>query len=276
MTNVGSFILILISVGIGYVLEPIFFSGSKQVVKTEVKDTTDKDTDVAEEPVTPTPPPADAVQVDLSKITSADFPEKVTLKIPLTITDAASGVTMSLKKGSKVKPLRIVGDELEVQPAGFPVKGQIHVDQTDFKSLAVPMMLKRLQSAVAKNDPAPTPTPDPTPAPAAEPTPAPVPEPTPAPAPTPEPVASKLDEAGIVAAMKASVTEGKVTEFKAAQVTSWKAGEDMDFDGESYQTGIVTFKAETILGVQEHDALALIKGGKIEKWMWAKTKLEMR
>ena len=179
---------------------------------------------------------------------------------------------MSLKKGSKVKPLRLDGKQLEVQPVGFPVKGSIHVDQTDFKKHAVPAMVKRLTAAaantVAKNDPVPAPTPEP----AVEPTPEPVPEPAPA----PEPVAAKLDEAGIVAAMKASVTAGKVTEFKAAQVTAWKAGNQLEFDGESYQTGIATFKAETILGVQEHDALALIKDGKIAKWMWAKTKLEMR
>ena len=270
MTNVGSFILILISVGIGYVLEPIFFSGSKHTDHTEIKDTTDNGTAVAEEPVKPTPPPADAVQVDLSKITSADFPEKVSLKVPFTITDSASGVTMSLKNGSKVKPLRLDGDQLEIQPVGFPVKGRIHVDQTDFKKLAVPLMLKRLENAVAKKDPEPMP--EPTPEPAVEPEPTPV----PTPAPAPEPVSKKLDEAGIVAAMKASVTDGKVTEFKANQVTAWKAGEDMEFDDETYQTGTVTFKAETILGVQEHDALALIKDGKIEKWMWAKTKLEMR
>ena len=76
--------------------------------------------------------------------------------------------------------------------------------------------------------------------------------------------------------MKASVAAGKVTEFDAKQVVSWKAGEPLELDGQTYQTGLVSFKAETILGMQEHDAVALIENGAVTKWMWAKTKLEMR
>ena len=52
----------------------------------------------------------------------------------------------------------------------------------------------------------------------------------------------------IVALMKAGVAEGKVTEFTAEQVVSWQAAEAMEFDGKTYQTGLVKFKAETILG----------------------------
>ena len=68
----------------------------------------------------------------------------------------------------------------------------------------------------------------------------------------------------------------KVSEFKADQVTEWLAGEDMEFDGANYQTGMVTFEAETILGKQQQKAIALIENGKVVKWYWAKTKLEMR
>jgi hypothetical protein len=107
-----------------------------------------------------------------------------------------------------------------------------------------------------------------------DPDPAPTP-PTPDPDPDPAP-AAKLDEAAIVSLLKKDVEAGKVTEFKANQVTEWQAGEAMEFDGQNYQTGLVTFKAETILGVQEHQAIALIEDGKVYKWMWAKTKLEMR
>jgi len=276
MTNLGSIILILICVGIGYVLEPIFIADAKKATQEDTEKPEDTDTPIAVAPA-PTTPPEPEVQIDLTKITSEDFPEKVTLKAPMTVTDATGSVTMNLKKGIKVKPLRLDGSQLVIQPVGFPVEGKIHVDQTDFKKLAMPLMMARLQGGGAKKDPAPTPVPAPAPTPApapvakADPTPAP-PEPTP----TPAPAANKLDEAAIVALMKASVADGKVTEFKAAQVTSWKAGKDMDFDGESYQVGHVTFKAETILGVQEHDAIALINAGKIHKWMWAKTKLEMR
>ena len=50
----------------------------------------------------------------------------------------------------------------------------------------------------------------------------------------------------------------------------------MEYDGATYQTGRVTFEAETILGKQEYKAIALIKNGEVAKWIWAKTQLEMR
>lgn len=213
-------------------------------------------------PVVEATEPAPTIQVDLSKITAEDFPEKVELKIDYTISEASSGVTMQFKKGTKMKPLRIEGSDLIVQPVGLPVESKIDVDQTNFKELAVPKMLERLQNAVANQGSTPVP-----PVASGDPT---------SETPTPTASGAKLDAAAVVALLKADVGAGKVTEFKANQVTEWKAGEEIDFDGETYQTGHVTFKAETILGVQEHEAIALIEGGKVYKWMWAKTKLEMR
>ena len=211
------------------------------------------------------PVPAPAIQVDLTKIKPEDFPAKIELKVDYTISEATSGVTMQLKKGQKVKPLRIEGSDLVIQPVGLPIESKINVDQTNFKELAVPRMLERLQNAVANKGSDPVP-----PVASVDP-----PVVTP-PAPAPPTTASKLDEAAIVALLKADVEAGKVTEFKVNQVTEWNAGEEIEFDGETYQTGLVTFKAETILGVQEHEAIALIEDGKVYKWMWAKTKLEMR
>lgn len=101
------------------------------------------------------------------------------------------------------------------------------------------------------------------------------PEPVSEPEITPEPVVEEAGES-IVDVMKASVKEEEVTEFKFSDVISWKEGESFEFEGESYVTGVVTFKAETILGVQENDAIALIKDGAVYKWLWEKTKLEMR
>lgn len=272
MTNIGTIILLVVCVGMGYILEPVFFTASP---KTTPKTGDDSGNPVAAAPSAPTPggsepaAPAPAIQIDLTKLTAEDFPAKVELKVPYTISDENSGVTMKLEKGTKVKPVRLEGSRLVIQPVGLPIESRINVDNTNFKELALPIMLERLQNAVAGNDTKPTPpvTPDPTPAP--------TPPVTPPAPPEPEPV-TKLDEAAIVALLKSDVQAGKVTEFKANQVTAWKAGEEMDFDGDTYQTGRVTFKAETILGVQEHEAIALIEDGKVYKWMWAKTKLEMR
>jgi len=275
MSHLGTIILLLVCVAMGYVLEPMFFENMHQPstdASEQVSADDSNESPIAVPPARPTPAPAPpSLQVDISKITPEDFPAKVALLVDYTIADAKSGITMVLKKGTKVKPVRIDGSELVIQPVGLPIESKINVDDTNFKELAVPKMLERLQKALANKPAAPAP-------PVVEPAPVPdaVPAPPVEPEPAPEPVAKKLDEAAIVALLKADVQAGNVTEFKADQVTVWKAGEDMEFDGDTYQTGRVIFKAETILGVQEHEAIALIENGKVYKWMWAKTKLEMR
>ena len=65
-------------------------------------------------------------------------------------------------------------------------------------------------------------------------------------------------------------------EFKLEQVEAWKAGEEEDFGGEDFQTGLAAYKAETIFGVKTVQAKALIKGGKVTKWVYAKTGMEIR
>ncbi len=277
MTNLGTIILLIVCVGIGYVLEPIIFSGDN-LLQEKTADTAAGDTSGTAPDGTPGLPPAPAAGVDLTKITPEDFPEKVTLKAPHTISDAGSGITMTLEKGSMVKPVRIEGTDLVIQPAGIPVESKINIDRTNFKELAVPKMLDRLRNASVEpgsTPPAPIPAPDATPEPAPPVTP-PAPGADPAPAPTTTPATARLGESAIIALLKKDVQDGNVSEFKTSQVTSWEAGGDMEFDGDTYQTGRVTFEADTILGVQQHEAIALIEHGKVYKWIWAKTKLDMR
>lgn len=119
------------------------------------------------------------------------------------------------------------------------------------------------------DDPMPEPEPAPEPEPEAEPEPEPMEEPDPAPAAT-------LNEEGIVKLMQESVKAGELKEFTFDQVLSWKAGEEEDFDGVTYQTGIAAYKTETIFGVKTIEAKALIGEGKIQKWIWAKSGLEIK
>ncbi len=140
-------------------------------------------------------------------------------------------------------------------------------------------------------EPAPEPAPEPEPSddPMPEPEPAPEPEPDPEPEPEPEPEpdqetmeepepapAATLGEEGIVKLMQESVKAGELKEFTFDQVLSWKAGEEEDFDGVTYQTGIAAYKTETIFGVKTIEAKALIGEGKIQKWIWAKSGLEIK
>jgi hypothetical protein len=122
------------------------------------------------------------------------------------------------------------------------------------------------QNPPGVDPPAPTPTPAPTP---------PAPEPTP-PAPEPAPTAAKLTPEQIEAVMQANIKEGGVKEFKFEDVKGWKAGEEEDVDGETYQTGMAAYQAETIFGPKTVQAKALIKDGKIVKWVYAKTGMEIR
>jgi hypothetical protein len=313
MTNIGSFFLILVCVLIGYVLEPVFFSGSKtelQAPSAAPQKPGEEELQLADESSEPTPDMSgngaesskDAGdQVDLSKITSADFPARVTLKEDYSFADEKNGVEMQLKKGVKVKPLRLEGGFLVIQPVGYPVEGKVNVDQTDFLELAVPMMQKRLQNpdlvqkttdpadAQKNSDPEPEPVVEPDsvvkPNAVVKPDATPVVKPEVIPTedsgtaeepPSEDATAAAESQDDLVALMKASVAAGKVKEFDASQVVTWKVGQPMVIDGKTYQTGLVTFKAETILGMQEQDAIALIENGAVVKWMWAKTKLEMR
>jgi hypothetical protein len=132
-----------------------------------------------------------------------------------------------------------------------------------------------------KPEPAPEPPPvvqqDPEPEPAPEP--APTPEPAPEPAPTPEPApaaAATLSADDIVKVMQESIKEKQVKEFAFEQVLGWKAGEEEEVDGVKYQTGQAAYKAETIFGVKTIQAKALIKEGKVAKWIWPNSGMEIK
>ena len=150
-----------------------------------------------------------------------------------------------LEQGDKLIPIRLEGSDLVFKIEGIELEHLIDVDLTDFKQQVLPVMNARLQKEeeMRRIEAA-------------------------------KPVV--LDAEGIVAALKASVEAGDVTQFKAEQVSQWEAGEDMEFDGETYQAGYVTYQEETILGTQDYKAIGLISNGSVVKWVSAKTKLEIR
>jgi hypothetical protein len=80
----------------------------------------------------------------------------------------------------------------------------------------------------------------------------------------------------IVKLMQESIRARQVTDFSYEEVLTWKAGDEEELDGQRYQTGLVTYKAETILGVKTVPAKALIQGGKVRKWIWPNTKTEIK
>ena len=80
----------------------------------------------------------------------------------------------------------------------------------------------------------------------------------------------------IVELMKKSVADGAVKEFKADQVKEWKAAEKETVDGTEYQTGLAGYMAATIFGLKPVQAKALIKDGKVDRWVYAKSGMEIQ
>jgi hypothetical protein len=59
-------------------------------------------------------------------------------------------------------------------------------------------------------------------------------------------------------------------------VQDWQAGPQETVDGQVYQTGTVTYRAETIFGVKTIQAKALIQNGRVVRWIWPKSGMEIR
>lgn len=77
--------------------------------------------------------------------------------------------------------------------------------------------------------------------------------------------------------MKASIQAGEIKEFTFDQVLEWAAVEGTEMiDGENYQTGIASYKAETVFGVKTIQAKALIQGNKVVRWLWPKSGMEIK
>lgn len=76
--------------------------------------------------------------------------------------------------------------------------------------------------------------------------------------------------------MQESIKAAQIKEFTFAQVLDWKADEPETTDGETYQTGLISYKAETIFGVKTIQAKALVKGDKVVRWIWPKSGMEIK
>ena len=245
---------------------------------------------------------------ELADIPAADFPDKVTLKIAVVVYSKDRQTSFELPAGQMVTPVRIEQGMLVVQPGTSPLEGEVAVTATDFlekvaaKRAATPALATPVGEAAAVVDPAPVVDPVVEAAPAVEPVaaepvavepavvepavvepavvePAVV-EPAVVESAVVEPAASGagvgVDATVLVALMKASVAAGAVTEFKAADVSSWEATAEEVIDGQTYQTGLAVYETNGPFGVSTVRAKALIQGGKVIRWIGAKSGLELK
>jgi hypothetical protein len=232
-------------------------------------------------------------KIDLAEYRDADLPLTIKIEKPVTIPTIDNDGEVRLGKGDTVNLLNRKDNVLIIESIKGNGKGEVAPQNTDIYTV---LAARKFEKAVADGGgsmagtppvPVSTPVPTPTPAPApgpepvavVDPTPPPTPavEPEPTPTPPPAPVGEvKLTEEQIIELMKKSIDGGAVKEFKTEQVKGWKASGDETIDGSDYQTGLAAYEAATIFGVRPVQAKALIKDGKIERWVYAKSGMEIQ
>ena len=231
--------------------------------------------------------------INLDEVRDNELPETVTIENPTIIPTSGGEGQVRLRKGDVVTLLNRKDDSLIVEKPDSNGKGKISPKDTDlFQQLVKRIYEREAGGAIAATTPpatvvAPAPAPAPA-APAPAPAPAPVakidpvvsnPEPMPVvePTPVPDPVEdTKLGDDEIIALMKDSIAGGAVKEFTSDQVKGWKTNGEETIDGTEYQTGLAAYEAATIFGVRPVQAKALIKDGKIERWVYAKSGMEIQ
>lgn len=236
--------------------------------------------------------------VDLATVPAEQLPKKIKVNTPVKVTDVNAGITMTIEAGSSVTLVRVEDANAVVSPGEGSLLGKVPVMDTDLLQqlakikAATPVAPVTPEPPVAPEPVAPEPvTPpvgeseEPEKTPEAPPTPEPAPEPKPAvieipgSAPmNPEPAGDKMPEGAqeVILAMQESVKAGAIKEFTFDQVTDWKPGADETIDGESYQTGMASYSAETIFGMKKIQAKALVKAGKVHRWIWPKSGMEIK
>lgn len=231
--------------------------------------------------------------INLDEVRDNELPTTVKIENATEIPTLSGEGQVRLRKGDVVTLLNRKDDVLIVEKPDSNGKGEISPKDTDlFQQLAKQIYEKEAGGAVAVTTPPapvpvpvpnPVPAPNPTPVAGVDPTPTPTPEPMPVvepepePAPTPAPVGgAKLTDDEIIALMKESIAGGAVKEFTSDQVKGWKPNGDETIDGTEYQTGLAAYEAATIFGVRPVQAKALINDGKIERWVYAKSGMEIQ
>ena len=239
-------------------------------------------------------------EIDLEEVRDSALPATVRMEKAENIPTAGGAGSKDLRVGEEVKLLNRSGKLLIVQSMDDIAKGKVDPKSTDLYQTLAKQIFEREAAAslaakagkgdpapakptppkpvdrpVAKNDPVPAaqpvkPTPNPI-MPAADPTPAPVPTPDPAPAGD-----GKLSDAQIEELMKKSIKGGAVKAIKFADVKGWKVIPNETIDGTDYQIGLAAYQANTVFGLKVVQAKALIRAGKIERWVHAKSNMEIQ
>jgi hypothetical protein len=221
--------------------------------------------------------PGDAPLIELATLTLDQLPEKLLIKTAVDVSDTSSGMTMTIKEGSRVKLVRIEGANAVVSPGERSLTGIIPITETDlFQQLATnppsserlavapPIVIPEKVKETADEELEKT-------------------EEKPQALVKSDPVVEKtsvaVEEASsetsrtidVVELMHASIKAAEIKEFTFDKVLEWQAGGDEVINGETFQTGFASYKAETIFGAKTLKAKALISKGQVQRWVWENT-----
>jgi hypothetical protein len=231
--------------------------------------------------------PIEALVGNWLAIPPSAFPRQVILQAPVSMVVAGGVGTARLDAGSKVLALGAHDGRLAIAPAiDSPVRGQVAIDQTNYKQVINDeydrvkerkreevLALRRTAqgSKVSVSEPPSVPgLPALLDAPGEEPPAAVLAKIGPRPAQDPDRtvpiVVASINERQLAAARNKRESEPKVSEIK-----SWGRVHYRDFEGQPYWAATVRYTARTIFGEFPAEAVALIRRGKVEKWVYAGT-----
>jgi len=92
----------------------------------------------------------------------------------------------------------------------------------------------------------------------------------------PETPETPVQQVDVVAVMKASLAAGEISKFSARQVLELEAAASPEtIDGEIYQIGNLKYQTETPFGTKNLPAKALIKNGKVVRWISPKSGMQI-
>lgn len=248
---------------------------------------------------------AQPTHIKLNELSLDQLPKFVMIKKQVQY--QSSGITFSIPSGSLAELKGVEGDQVNITPKGSQDIIQVPISETD---LVEQLKANPPTSTPVTNNPPPapvvpdvpvTPAPQPpattnpgtvasnnpppvTPAPTPTPTPTPtIPEPPPVtPTPQPKPPVSPagplqaVSDSEVVQLMKASIANKQIQEFSSDQVTEWTPGENQTIDNVTYQTGTAFYTTTTPFGSTTMKAKALIHNGKVVRWIWPHTGIELK
>lgn len=217
--------------------------------------------------VAPVFPSVDEVTKNWAAVPAGFFatPKQITIKKDLEIKMQMGKATAAstFKAGAKIFVMGQQGSDLVVgASAGSPMKGQVAMDDTDFKEVFIKayedIKVVRIDQARkaheyrlaaaerAKNAPSSS-------------------------GGSTGSVGNdkpEKDADGTFPLLLASMKSGEVTEIKPDNIKSWGDVEQEKIDGTDYWTVNVKYETQTMFGKFETEAQARIKNGRVEKWVY--------